>query len=227
MKERPILFSAPMVRAVLDGSKTQTRRLIKPQPVGIEEYTSGFVDEAWASGHIDVKCPYGKVGDRLWVRETWRPFSWQPNPLTVEYRADGIVRNISLPDHVDEEGLFDSYLKLDAECKKAGCACDEEGNYSWDDSGSNPIRWRPSIFMPRWASRITLEITDVRVERLQDISEEDARAEGADPISEEVSSNPLIRYRAAFHSLWSSINGIGSWQSNPWVWVISFKVVKA
>lgn len=173
MKERPILFSAPMVRALLDGRKTQTRRVVKPQPTATREeairtYGKGgtFILEA---GFFGVRCPYGQLGDRLWVRETWGACAGSP-----VYRADD-----------------------NATCPDGG-------------------RWKPSIHMPRWASRITLEVTGVRVERLQDISEEDAIAEGVP----EQRGDPW-----AFQCLWDSINGARercSWAANPWVWAITF-----
>lgn len=212
MKEHPILFSAPMVRAILEGRKTQTRRIVKPQPWGDGEYRTApqgcakvrWVEEAqeWWFTPADVEdydpspysymaktCPYGVVGDHLWVRETWAHFNlWVPGPSgfgKICYRADGDLRGASGPQ-------------------------------------GKPDRWRPSIHMPRWACRITLEVTDVRVERLQDISEEDARAEG-------VMLKGTSRYdgeaRDAFEALWCSINGAESWDANPWCWCISFKVI--
>lgn len=179
MKERPILFSAPMVRAILEGRKTQTRRVIKPQPESHLDPDS--VKGAWESGFIDVKCPYGQPGDRLWVRET---FAWLPDGLNADQN---------------------------------------HGRYHYRADGDLAVKWQPSIHMPRIASRITLRIKDVRVERLQDISDADALAEGVDQ------TNTSIRGYAAerFKRLWSSINGADSWHSNPWVWVIEFKKVEA
>ncbi len=164
MKERPIMFTGPMVRAILDGRKTQTRRVIRPQPRWVGDPGIPFrTEDADPKGII--QCPYGKPGDQLWVRETWAPNEGDVLAGKAFYRAD-----------------------------------------------NNTIveRWRPSIHMPRWASRITLEITKVRVERLQDISEEDAKAEGS-------------AYRTEFRDIWRSIYGDGSWAHNPWVWVIEFR----
>lgn len=142
MKERPILFSGPMVRAILDGRKKMTRRVVKYPP--FDSCDEGILSE-WAIGNI--ACPYGQKGDRLWVRETWKPINHaqRTDETYVRYAAD--------------EGLLaiKHEMKMDV-----------------------PTKWRPSIFMPRWASRIRLEVTDVRVERLNDISEEDAIAEGFD-----------------------------------------------
>jgi hypothetical protein len=166
MKERPILFSAPMVRAILAGHKTQTRRIIKLAPSG-----------EWKFGKLIKLCPYGLVGHQFWVRETFSIWS------------DGM-----------SDGVF--YRATDA------------------DKGIESIKWKPSIFMPRWASRIQLEIVAIRVERLQDISESDVVAEG-------IASAPAGEYGvAAYRSLWNKLNGDGSWTSNPWVWVIEFKRLK-
>lgn len=202
MKERPILFSAPMVRAILDGRKTQTRRIVnKPIPVGhkfhgwIIESTDKKRDgcAAWSIGDdalaydlIVAKCPYGKPGDRLWVRETFLQ-----DTEGFIYRADG----------------------------------DFEGNAKILGG------WRPSIHMPRSASRILLEITGVRVERLQDISECDAKAEGSyvcDYFGRRLldqSSNQGC-YKWGYRSIWESLNGSGSWHLNPFVWVVEFRTLE-
>ncbi len=201
MKERPILFSAPMVRALLAGTKTQTRRALKPQP---SEFVGGpgvtlrdgspapliALDDSVEPYGREIACPYGKPGDRLWVRETFGHFERNENfkpDCEVFYRADG------------------NCLELEP--------------------------WRPSIHMPRWASRITLEITSVRVERLQAISNDDIKAEGLDDdpriVSGEIEGSMLtpLGRRIAFESLWESINGPASWDANPWVWVIKFRKV--
>lgn len=196
MKERPILFSAPMVRALLDGTKTQTRRIVKPQPdhphfykrhklttddEGIEIYlTSAVMAKA-------IKFPYGQIGDRLWVRESWQAWS--------EF------------DRVKEDAI-----SIEARERLNYLA---DGNV-WD------ARSRPSIHMPRWASRITLEITGVRVERLQEISDCDAIEEGVDRTNTSISGYAKERYKR----IWGSINGAGSWNENPWVWVIQFKRIE-
>ncbi len=168
MSEKPILFSGEMIRAVLDGRKTQTRRVVKPQPVGL-----------WAAPGKS-RCPYGQPGGRLWVRETFYPERSHRGP--VSYRA------------------------------------------TWPRDDDPPDGgWKPSIFMPRWASRITLEIVSVRVEQVQDISEDDARAEGVDDGTGQ--TRPLHPYW--FRALWDSINskrGYG-WEKNPWVWVVAFRRV--
>jgi len=183
MKERPILMSAPMVRALLAGTKTQTRRVVKGRALDwLNEsgFSPSFV--AHPENHL---CPYGAPGDRLWVRETWAQNENQLSETSMDtsivFRADGEAR------------------ALDNGCEKA---------------------WRPSIHMPRWASRITLEINDVRVERLQEISEADALAEG---ITHSTLNDPRVEYRW----LWESINGHGSWDANPWVWPITFRRIAA
>jgi hypothetical protein len=209
MTDHPILFSAEMVRAILKGKKTQTRRTIKPVPTfngGGAIFDEGdrqedFVEPYWV---FPETCKYGKPGDLLWVRETWGAV-WpadEPVPLRqceIEYRAD-------LP---------------------PGCT-DRPGEWPADEgSGPEVPKWRPSIYMPRWASRITLEVKGVRVERLQDISEDDARAEGCDParwIDE--TDVGMEGYREGFARLWNKINGPGAWEANPWVWAISFERVK-
>lgn len=184
MRERPILFSGPMVRALLNGTKTQTRRVAMHTVCGVRVARLAY-DPA-----PDVRaCPYGVPGDRLWVRETFAPFSTGG----AVYRAD---KPRFSPDAHEVVG------------------------------GS----WHPSIHMPRWASRLMLRITDVRVERLQDISEADAKAEGVEPIQCEPASlafgtwKARFRYRDAYRALWDSINGKrAEWSSNPWVWVVAFE----
>ena len=177
MKERPILFSAPMVRAILVGTKTQTRRVVKLGPSG----RAHFGGRNWHLGDPDVikACPYGQLGDRLWVREAWMPVEHDSQP--VRYRA------------------------------------------------SNPSyagKWRPSIHMPRWASRILLEIGSVRVERLLDISEADAEAEGVDFIRRVPDVDETMTAVELYEALWESINGPGSWDANPFVWCVEFKRVQ-
>lgn len=215
MKERPILFSSEMVRAILKDQKTMTRRV---NSIG-EYYIS------------DKKCPYGVVGDRLWVRETW---------YYEEHMHDSTEGTPDLPGD-----LYSHRLVFKADCP------DYPVNVGVGQHG-----WRPSIFMPRWASRITLEITGIRVERLQDITEEDAEKEG---IPNEYPMSDIYCYHCGgrglikthhretlgameidcpycdtavkrFATLWDMVNHAKpgkTWQDNPWVWVISFKVVKA
>ena len=183
MEEHPIIFSTEMVRAILEGKKTQTRRVIKPQPLGSGEMQLSN-DRLWRLGiggrynlpRIDFSqkpwcCSYGQVGDRLWVRETFW-VTGSPDSAIVVYKA----------------------------------------TYSHP---KNISKWRSPIFMSRWASRILLEIADIRIEKLQDISYESTKAEGCVSISD-------------YAILWNSINAKRGydWLSNPWVWVIEFKLLK-
>lgn len=189
IKERPILFSAPMVRAILEGRKTVTRRPVKG--VGLV-WLDNFKPEYVADPDNNL-CSYGKPGDRLWVRETWaRAGNGDPGYLT--YRA-----------------TYPDCLPPDLE----------------NIPPANEIRWKPSIHMFRRDSRILLEITDVRVERLQDISRSDIRAEGLECppelASDDVSPNYRDWYPAAWRELWESTGG--NWDANPWVWVVEFKQV--
>ena len=199
-RERPIIFSAPMVRAILDGRKTMTRRIIKPQPsAGVR--VSPFVSSGLEDGHgREVRIPW-RPGDRAWVREAWgwSGFASMPpsslHPQFLEYAATGARSG---------REMFPN-LRPTPEAM--------------------PQKWRSPIHMPRWASRITLEITDVRVQRLQDISEEDARAEGAEPVLEppDGGSAPHI---AGFRDLWNSINGPDAWDRNPWVAALTFRRIE-
>lgn len=177
MTEHPIIFSGPMVRAILRGQKTQTRRIAR--------WDQRFPPDAELRDELVCHCPYGSAGDLLWVRETWSSIldDARTDSERVVYRAD----------------LGSSADKVQV--------------------------WRPSIHMPRWASRLTLRIAEVRVQRLQEISEEDAEAEGitGDEALVGQIANP---FRTAYADLWDSINakrGYG-WGANPWVWVLTFEV---
>nr|UCQ29774.1 hypothetical protein DCF74_09710 [Edwardsiella piscicida] len=207
MKERPIIFNDEMVRAIISGAKSMTRRPMKVQPES-PNFGLRFITESkrksdegkyfWSiSDACGLKmrsnpfpCPFGAVGDRLWVREAWARYNIGGDSHDMAYRA-------TVPN-------------------------------DWPEGG----RWRPSIHMPRWASRITLEITDVRVERLQNITEDDARAEGVPPAGELLPKYPdtyltprgdFASARVAFQRLWESIYGDDAWDCNPWVWVIAFR----
>lgn len=224
MKTRPMLFNGPMVRALLDGSKTQTRRVCKKQPYpngyhwdgndflchndylppsamlmdagGKELYTTSNM-EGWES-----ECPYGQPSDQIYVKETW-------SHDAPDLEACRVAHEDAMGG-----GTYGPY-------------------YHATETAPETLEWKPSIHMPRWASRITLEIVSVRVERLNDISEEDARAEGItdggcincgepEPCK---CSWPMPDARESFIRLWESINGPNSWFANPWCWVITFKRV--
>lgn len=185
MREIRILFNGPMVRAILEGWKTQTRRLVKAEHISV-------------TGKL-LRYPYGERGDRLWVRETWAAADCMyqshelDTPRVIAYRADKSGFNFEQSRRIPD----------------------------WDTASWNfdCLKWRPSIFMPRWASRLTLEVTHVRVERLQEISERDACAEGV--------GSPITRdcKRPKFAALWDEMNDTGAWDANPLVWVIGFRVV--
>lgn len=233
MKERPILFSGPMVRALLSGKKTQTRRIVKPQPhAGVNDCEPHGVTWRWAMagshGRSDYPhgelgffpCPYGQPGDRLWVKET---FHYDNVDYVSKYKSEPWL---GLPD----AGNAETYYRASEKAPEIF------------------PRWRPSIFMPRWASRIQLEITAVRVERLNEISLTDAEAEGLAKLTKDSGRTwkygipdrdglpgndddgwHWSRWRQspvdAYEALWESINGAGSWAQNPWVWVVEFKKI--
>lgn len=211
MADRPILFSGAMVHGLLDGTKTQTRRICKPaekhaltavvevpDPLERGQIYNGstFGDE---EGDMQFACPYGQPGDRLWVRETWQhsnhPYGPYDEDCMVFYRAD-FLDDIHGPDGEKSS----------------------EGRYRF---------WRPSIHMPRSASRITLEVTSVRVERLQSISASDAIAEGVNvhPDHHDKPRASIYGPVQAYRDLWEQINGPGSWDVDPWVWRLEFKRV--
>jgi hypothetical protein len=232
MIERGILFGAPMVISLRRdvNPKLQTRRVVKWRGVppginlsftglSVERFESGDGprwklssrrgDGAWEDRSAAISCRYGKVGDRLWVRETWQADPPHDGTWASTQWAGSAPNALS---EIPERFMHPRYCLYRA---------------SWLHG---TIRWRPAIHMPRWASRITLEVTGVRVERLMAISEEDAIAEGIEPIGcnwrdylDE--GNTFTSARRSYQSLWESINGPGSWNENPFVWVISFREV--
>ncbi|RNI26602.1 hypothetical protein [Rufibacter latericius] len=237
VKERPILFKGEMVRAILEGRKTQTRRGVKVDAkrisprIGADDMPTGTF---WVSSKDfdnvivdEIKCPYGKVGDRLWVRETWCE--------SVDINA---VDCFEGRPHIPTD-FFDNGKVRSAYIHRA------DGETEWvDDDGFSTERsfWKPSIFMPRQACRLVLEVTSIRVERLQDISREDAIAEGIShkfggwrnylnpklifsQFEYEVQGETIPAPVMSFNSLWISINGEESFEANPWVWVVEFKKV--
>ncbi|EAN1243730.1 hypothetical protein RCU45_13350 [Escherichia coli] len=187
VKERGMIFNDEMVRAILGGNKTQTRRIVEEK----------FYGRAVAAELLAKHCPYGQPGDRIWVRETYRVHGKATDVATLVYRAS--VRN--------------SWTEQTHRVPVEVC--------------NKPVseKWTPSIHMPRWASRILLEITDVRVERLHDMSEADAKAEGATPATYKITP-PEAVYRVGFGDIWRSIYGQDNWLSNPLVWVIEFKRIQ-
>ncbi|MFV0892431.1 hypothetical protein [Pseudomonas kurunegalensis] len=200
-KERPILFSGHMVRAILEGRKTVTRRPVKVQPRTKGDIGSYGLGQPFIRHPDPTKrnpeCPYGRPGDRLWVRETHKIATGKAgdSQACVRYEADGDyqAKVLPLPEAI--------------------------GPRTFD-------RTRPSIHMPRWASRILLEITAVRVELLQDITEEQAEAEGVNFLRHVPDADETLTASQLFECLWSSINGDESWNGNPWVWVVEFKRIE-
>lgn len=216
VRERPILFSGPMIKAILSGQKTVTRRVIKPQPPeGSEIATINEAEGWWEVAALPgfggcmpnvsrgaIACPYGEAGDRLWVRETFRVtgasgYGGVTNAVSIEYRAGGAK-------------IFPATWE------------------QYDKAAGNTEGWRPSIVLPRWASRITLEVVSVRIERVQDITPQDAAAEGFDLHS--WSERGVLSRDAlmGFRDLWDKLNGPRGfgWDSNPFVWVISFRRIE-
>lgn len=243
MKEHPILFSAPMVRADLEDRKTMTRRGVKPQPELVEvsndvpfgkaghHSSTGWVwrgeqlTELGEQGFL-ARCPYGQAGDRLWVKETFFAWGrWETRYSAKKGRDEWHFIDITL-----ESGHSYCYAADGGQPTLLG------GRRS---AGITPTWWkRPAIFMPRAASRITLDVTGVRVERLQAISEADAIAEGIErdethpelwkrgPLRGDIRPTPWTGFpKLAFQALWEGINGTDSWDANPWVWVVQFKRV--
>ncbi|MFJ5472741.1 ASCH domain-containing protein [Pectobacterium carotovorum] len=218
MKERGIIFNGEMVRATLSGQKTQTRWVVanvSPDNCLVlrkpTKTKNGVYTHVLDAPQHDL-CPFGKVGDRLYVRETW-------GVVSHAFDDDGFMISW-IPDRpataIDEMPFGKGYYSGHA-------IYAADGAFTWgDDDGHEDgrSRWKPSIHMPRAASRILLEITDVRVERLNDISEEDARAEGV------VLPECCHAYYHGFSLLWQSIYGEESWQANPWVWAITFKRIE-
>ena len=194
LNEKPILFSGEMVRAILDGRKTQTRRIAKPRfddriPCEHWKGDGDIMFRHCSHGSEGMPCPYGVAGDRLWVKETFCPS-----------------------------------FSNDDESVNGYC-------YRATHNGPDPLRWKPSILMPREASRNMLEITGIRVQRVQEITEEDAKAEGVEPLPHVEglyagwkgdAFKGKLNYRDGFRFIWEKINGQKAWDENPWVWVIEF-----
>lgn len=220
MAERPILFSAPMVRAILAGTKTQTRRLVKPQPQRVDGGVPFGNAPAWAHaepGSAVMRCPYGKRGDRLWVRESGAKLAMR----APDDPAQPFIFRHDAPETPDMGRYWVQRTRAPGASYSRECSRAE----FLRSPGAKVV---PSIHMPRWASRITLEITGVRVERLEDISADDARAEGCPdkpvPGAEQASVDALAKLW--YFELWERINGPGSWSANHWVWVVEFKRVE-
>nr|GAT44594.1 predicted protein [Mycena chlorophos] len=228
-----------MVRAILEGRKTVTRRIVK----GVRDDNNMVLKKATKTRcgiitHvIDAPkkglCPYGNVGDRLWVKETWGAITgtWDENDNLVDWNPDRPAQAIREMPYGN--GYYTGHVIYRA---------DGEHEWAGDDDGYGEPRsaWKPSIHMPRAASRIILEVTDVRVELLQDTTDSDAEAEGIerrvigdgwreyglDPRDEAAGTPPMLSARDSFRSLWESLNGAGSWEATPWVWRVEFKQIE-
>lgn len=238
MKSRGIIFAGRMIREILENRKRQTRRVVRLNMAGRVEYQG----KQWhhQDPHAVRGCPYGQVGDHLWVRETWKVGAWRDDGrMAIDYLAT--------PEITNTPWVYPPFAVFNDLCRQSLQDCADKGaqwvpsndrelpptlvgdwgRYIWD-AGKSPCRIRPSIFMPKWASRITLEITRVRIERLHDISEHDAVMEGA---LNDQTANDYMRHeymggpaRVSFKLLWESINGAKHpWAGNPLVWVIGFK----
>ena len=219
MKDHPILFRADMVRAILDGRKTQTRRIIKPrnQPSIFVGSDYEFVLNTENKELVFSECPYGRPSDRLWVRETWLPAAWDAEEGMVKFMYRDYSKSKWIQPYQNDylgEKFNKLWMSICDELDRKGIEADEDGMYHFN-SAQHPLAWRPSIHMPRAAARIILEITDVRVQRLQDITEADAIAEGIVPSK----YDPRIQFKI----LWEKINGSNSWAANPCVWAITFE----
>jgi len=215
MTERPIIFSAEMVRAILAGRKTQTRRVMKLTSLGHIKAPIMYGRHKPDNPRALAACPYGAPGDTLWVREAVA--HGEGLKYHVAYKADSQCGAWGWDG--DGNPLFCSHGHV-----LEGDAGRAVGNYGMHRYGK---RWTPSIHMPRWASRITLRITDVRVERLQGVSHQDCVAEGCAGGHDSIPRYPYSATpREHFHHIWNTINGAGAWEANPWVWVVAFERVK-
>ncbi|WP_334642217.1 hypothetical protein [Klebsiella aerogenes] len=229
MTERGMIFNGEMVRAIIDGRKTQTRRIVKGTDGAVKfckEWDINGEEIFVVLGEKDhtgmnpvlgaISCPFGGVGDRIWVRETWSDVNLEGIPA-VAYRADGDVYSLMDDESfLDEDGAFNYDEPRVTKYHFAAWYSDLIGGIEGD--------WRPSIHMPRWASRILLEITDIRVERLASVSDEDAGKEGY-PADPSPFGGPMDKW-LWFRQLWDGIYPKHSFKHNPWVWVIEFKRIK-
>lgn len=248
-KFKPILFSTAMVQAILEGRKTQTRRVVKKQPKE-KDYLPELLTDHFGNYLLSyrkdrvfvedktIKSLYGNVGDVLWVRETWKPGAWREDGrVAFDYLASTELKNTPWVQFTN----FDNYYKKwTDEILKNNSIPDEMGFHHWEP-GKSPLSWKPSIFMPKDACRLFVKIKSIRVEKLQDISEEDAISEG---VLKDVEFYPgdfkteMIyrdytgkthgcKYaRSSYMTLWQKINGVDSWDENPYVWTLEFERIE-
>ena len=246
VKERPIIFDAASVLAILRNEKSQTRRLVKPQPELGKPWKYGWIVDPECMDVPLAYCPYGVIGDRLYAKEVWRAFiDPDSDEPSIEYRADGaLVTYPEAPagrwdDVKYEEWQYRINEQGCADCEKAGIVPNDEGAYIWKE-GKCPIRWRSGRFMPRWASRILLEVTERRIQRIQDISAEDVEAEGINvtrhwplippvDLSDEQLDALILRVaHRLMKKRWDSLYAAKGhpFDANDWVWAISFRRVE-
>ncbi len=249
-KDHPILMSTPMVQATLQEIKKMTRRIVKPDIiidqgsgyVFVDNHKHQFDIHTWTDDIIKL-CPYGQIGDVLWIRETTKVGAWLDEDFKIafDYKASPELKKTPWCEFDDIEKFHRILEKCTNELSKLNIDPtieeDEERFYfSWEP-GESPLKWTPSIFMPKEACRIFLEIINIRIERLQEISEQDAISEGVymDDIEKsrfEMASEllknkiPSTVAEFCFMNLWGNINGAESWDANPWVWVIEFKKIE-
>lgn len=218
MNEHPILFSGAMVKAILEGRKTQTRRIVKPQPTheivrGRQERLGErckWYDADCINPGIEIRCPFGALGDRLWVRETWAQKACNSAQEPLAYKADAQCGAWMGDGEGGRLWCHHGFVLSDSTRTEYQRAADSHKTLRTFGLGAFGDRWRPSIHMPRWACRLTLDLLAVRVERVQDISEDDARAEGCADRNE-------------FACRWIDCYGAASWDQSQWTWVLTFQ----
>lgn len=229
MSEKPILFNTEMVKVILSVRKTMTRRKIDRDisncfDIDTDGTVLAYINPATGDSYNPQDICRYKKGDIIWVKETWKIGAWNEHisAIAVDYKADNFARREWIT--IEDDELFERYwIQSTDDAGKAGLKLDKDGQYHWN-VGEAPTRWRPSIFMPRAAARLFLRVKSVRVERLQDITEEDAQKEGC---MSGMLSGPCAA-RGQFEELWNStikkkdLDKYG-WDANPWVWMIEFE----
>ena len=246
-KSHPIVMQGFNINAIRQGKKSQTRRAVRPQPDIFFDFGEGLtrtqiVEWKDFSGSMEEFAayanPYGQVGDKLWVRETWRIVGWDPLSFDIQYQSDGEVREELMVNEEFKESTIERYYQqCEDECAAAGLTqFDDDGEYMFSPDEA-PTQWRSARFMPKWTSRMTLEITEpIRVERVQDISDEECLLEGVElpALSEEYKEMiaqgywvPKPSLISEYAIIWDTLNNKRGfpWGKNPWVYVLSFKSV--
>jgi hypothetical protein len=245
VREGPIIFDGESVRGILAGRKVQTRRVVKPQPARVDDQVLIFERPFKSRGNVvhvnnmPLASPYGGPGDKLWIREAWRVTNWmnEDPEVKVRYEADGSARWVEIPEEADWDGEIHTKLWIQScdDMEAAGywwdAALEDEAKAEWKGEGPEPevlpTRVRSGLYLYRWASRILLEVKAVRVERLQDITEADALAEGMTWEAFKSGTAKGRDARESFQIRWDEINAKrGPWKSNPWAWVIEFGIDK-